>query len=105
MAMVCFSFLGVVSFVLFCFSAVTGKDGNPMGVVRRGGAHKTCSVKAHLIVIEYYLSPQTYLSTSVNRRCDQHPETHRYHARREEHRDETTQGVTDTAKTTIPHRV
>jgi len=36
-----------------------------MGVVRRGGANKTCSVNAHLIEMEYYLSPQTYLSLPV----------------------------------------
>jgi hypothetical protein len=66
------------------------------------GAVASLEILLHAI---YYLSPQTYLSTSVNRRCDQHLETYQDHARREEDRDETTQGVTDTATTTIPHRV
>ena len=26
---------------------VDGKDGSPTGVVQRGGAHKTCSVRVH----------------------------------------------------------
>jgi hypothetical protein len=67
---------------------------------KRKGVVASLEILLHAI---YYLSPQTYLSTSVNRRCDQHPETS--DTTQGVKRDETTPGVTDTAKTTIPHRV
>jgi hypothetical protein len=34
---------GIILFVLFLGG--TGRDGNPMGVVWRGGVHMTCSVE------------------------------------------------------------
>jgi len=35
-----------VPFLSAYTSSAVGKDGNPTGAVWRGGAHKTCSVKA-----------------------------------------------------------
>jgi len=66
--------------VLFCFSAVTGKDGSPTGVVWRGEAPITCSVKrnrskSHIILTtppnlpcsNNNFSPQPSESTSDGR--------------------------------------
>jgi hypothetical protein len=40
---------------IFCLAA--GKDGNPMGVVWRGGVHIVCSTEAQENEMAYYPSP------------------------------------------------
>jgi hypothetical protein len=52
----------LVCFVLVCLLSAEGKDGNPMGVVWRGGVHIVCSTEAQENEIAYYLSPHSYLS-------------------------------------------
>jgi hypothetical protein len=42
------------------------KDGNPMGVVRRGGVHIVCSTEAQVNEMAYYLYPHSYLHSAVS---------------------------------------